>query len=304
MIKMFFVTLQSNHSAAVEVHVEPRLTDFGVLQKVEAVNPRSARADVAIDFRNHQWITFIDVTVIHPKPEAGKAPRDAIAAAHERKLDRYLPNYHLNPGQLQPMVFTTLGGWSEETRDFFQPILRRISGGDDQLFGKLWGLLRYRLACAIARAEGHLLNWLRRRNHVPGENPQPPSDEFHSEEDDPLDGEYFLGTEPNEEHDDLDDWEAEYQENVEEQTASSKSSLSDDSEMSASSSLQEEEDDHSTGAVECSEDDDESSSQEEPTAADGADDGTESEEKETEPSVSERRVYNLRPRTRRTGDQA
>jgi len=89
---------------------------------------------------------------------------DARTKKEKLKRERYMPNYHLLEAQVVPLVFTTTGAWSEKTVEFLQPAVKKIARGDEMLFNRLWRTLRYRIAIAIAKGEGTILNWLRWKN--------------------------------------------------------------------------------------------------------------------------------------------
>jgi hypothetical protein len=118
-----------------------------------------ARADVVIFDEARRFHHFLDVTIVHPTPGDGTALPDVdLRKAHEGKLRKYKENHDVNVALIVPLAFETTGGRLPETDDFLQCLVRSIAGGDDKLRNKLWNMLNYRLAAAVAKGEGNILN--------------------------------------------------------------------------------------------------------------------------------------------------
>lgn len=149
-----------------DVTLEPRLGEFGIAQRHDAVDKRAARADIAISMPGRNWIGFADVTIVHPNLGVNSTA-DYLKAAEIRKHKRYEPNYHVSPLQILPLAFSTLGVWSKEAIENVQTVLRVAAGNDNDKFNRLFSRLRFRVAIAIAKGEGAILNWLRYKNRMP-----------------------------------------------------------------------------------------------------------------------------------------
>jgi hypothetical protein len=170
--------------------LEPRLAEFGITQRHDAVDKRAARADIAIHMPGRNYIGFADVTIVHPTLGVNTTA-DYLLAAETKKHKRYELNYHVAPLQILPLAFSTLGIWSKETITNIELVLRQAAGKDNDKYNRLLMRVRFRVAIAIAKGEGAILNWLRYKNRMPlqtaGVAVPPETTEEQSEEEIQLD---------------------------------------------------------------------------------------------------------------------
>jgi len=91
-------------------------------------------------------------------------PLVAAEAGWKEKFDLYSGNYDASASVFQPIVLEVYGGWAQKTYEFLSSQIKAIAGGDAQLFSRLWKDLRDRMAVALVRGQGEVIQHYNFRN--------------------------------------------------------------------------------------------------------------------------------------------
>ena len=94
-----------------EVVTEAELIKHGSKMKTEAPDRSSARADLLVHLPETGKSFIMDLTVLQPKPIfEGPGGRSEIEDAEEAKFHRYPRNFHIDPSEIIPLVYSCVRG--------------------------------------------------------------------------------------------------------------------------------------------------------------------------------------------------
>jgi hypothetical protein len=181
-------TVSRNNNISWEVNVEPWLREYGFRRKADALVTSDARADIMLCLPERNWSYFIDLTI--PQIIPGKLDaKSLLKVSYEKKFRRYDDNYeNINPAQITPLVFGSIGVWEERTVTFLQLTFKAIARAvvekrettrdedvlkelTEGLYNKLFSEFRSQVAIRLAKSLGSMLNWLLWKNTIPGKLP-------------------------------------------------------------------------------------------------------------------------------------